>query len=62
MAKLVATECWTNMAHRAMQIFGGYSLMYEYDAQRYLRDSYILLIGGGTRQIQKNMIAKSLGL
>jgi short/branched chain acyl-CoA dehydrogenase len=45
-----------------MQIFGGYSLMYEYDAQRYLRDSYILLIGGGTRQIQKNMIAKALGL
>jgi acyl-CoA dehydrogenase len=62
MAKLVATECWTNMAHRAMQVFGGYSLMYEYDIQRYLRDSYILLIGGGTRQIQKNMIAKSLGL
>jgi hypothetical protein len=62
MAKLVATECWTNMAHRAMQVFGGYSLMYEYDAQRYLRDSYILLIGGGTRQIQKNMIAKALGL
>lgn len=62
MAKLVATECWTNNAHRAMQIFGGYSLMYEYDIQRYLRDSYILLIGGGTRQIQKNMIAKALGL
>lgn len=61
-AKLVATECWNSMAHRAMQIFGGYSLMYEYDAQRSLRDSYILLIGGGTRQIQKNMIAKSLGL
>ncbi|RPJ62926.1 MAG: acyl-CoA dehydrogenase, partial [Dehalococcoidia bacterium] len=62
MSKLAATECWTNMAHRAMQIFGGYSLMYEYDIQRYLRDSYILLIGGGTRQIQKNMIAKALGL
>jgi len=62
MAKLAATECWTSMAHRAMQIFGGYSLMYEYDVQRYLRDSYILLIGGGTRQIQKNMIAKALGL
>jgi len=62
MAKLVATECWNNLAHKAMQIFGGYSLMYEYDAQRYLRDSYILLIGGGTRQIQKNMIAKALGL
>jgi alkylation response protein AidB-like acyl-CoA dehydrogenase len=62
MAKLVATECWTNMAHRAMQVFGGYSLMYEYDVQRYLRDSYILLIGGGTRQIQKNMISKALGL
>ena len=62
MAKLTATECWTSMAHRAMQIFGGYSLMYDYDIQRSLRDSYILLIGGGTRQIQKNMIAKSLGL
>jgi len=60
--KLVATECWNSIAHRSMQIFGGYSLMYEYDVQRSLRDSYILLIGGGTRQIQKNMIARALGL
>ena len=61
-AKLVATECWTNMALRGMEIFGGYSLMMDFDMQRYLRDSFILLIGGGTKQIQKNMIARSLGL
>jgi len=62
MAKLYATEVATRMSLRAMEIFGGYSYMMEYDIQRYLRESFIGLIGGGTRQIQKNMIARALGL
>jgi alkylation response protein AidB-like acyl-CoA dehydrogenase len=34
----------------------------EYDIQRYARDSLVMTIGGGTSEIQKNLIAKSLGL
>jgi alkylation response protein AidB-like acyl-CoA dehydrogenase len=34
----------------------------EYDAQRYLRDVLVLPIGGGTTQIQKNIIGAQLGL
>ena len=62
MAKLYTTETATKMALRAMEIFGGYSMMMEYDVQRYLRESFVGLIGGGTPQIQKNMIARTLGL
>jgi len=62
MAKLYTTETATKLALKAMEIFGGYSLMMEYDVQRYLRESFVGLIGGGTKQIQKNMIARTLGL
>jgi len=62
MAKLYTTETATKLALKAMEIFGGYSMMMEYDVQRYLRESFIGLIGGGTKQIQKNMIARTLGL
>ena len=62
MAKLYTTETATKLALKAMEIFGGYSMMMEYDIQRYLRESFIGLIGGGTKQIQKNMIARAIGL
>jgi len=45
-----------------VQILGGYGYTMEYDAQRYLRDVLVLSIGGGTTQIQKNIIGKQLGL
>jgi len=61
-SKIYTTETYRDLALQAMQIFGGYGYMMEFDAQRHLRDSLIGWIGGGTSQIHKNMIAKALGL
>ena len=50
------------LANKGMQILGGAGYTMDYDMQRYLRDSRMYPIGGGTTQIQKNIIAKALGL
>ena len=50
------------IALEGVQILGGYGYTMEYDAQRYLRDVLILSIGGGTTQIQKNIVGRTLGL
>ena len=62
MAKFYASEVAKKVALQGVQILGGYGYTMEYDAQRYLRDVLILSIGGGTSQIQKNIIGKQLGL
>lgn len=59
-AKLLTTELAKKAALDALQMFGGYGYTMEYDIQRYVRDSLVLPIGGGTSQIQKNMIAGTL--
>jgi alkylation response protein AidB-like acyl-CoA dehydrogenase len=62
MAKCHASEVARQVALQAMQIFGGYGYMMEYPIQRYVRDSLVLPIGGGTSQILKNIVAGKLGL
>ncbi len=62
MAKYYCSEVAKRAALQGVQILGGYGYTMEYDAQRYLRDVLILSIGGGTSQIQKNIIGKQLGL
>lgn len=62
MAKLYATELTKRVALQGMQTLGGYGYMMEFDMQRYLRDSLLGVVGGGTSQIQRNIIAKHLGL
>ncbi len=62
MSKYYASEVAKRVALQGIQILGGYGYTMEYDAQRYLRDVLILSIGGGTTQIQKNIIGKQLGL
>ena len=62
MSKYYCAEVAKNICLKAVQILGGYGYTMEYDAQRYLRDVLVLSIGGGTTQIQKNIIAKQLGL
>ena len=62
MAKLVSSEAAMDNARAATQIFGGYGFMNEYPVARHYRDSKILEIGEGTSEVQKILIARSLGL
>ncbi|MBM3166987.1 MAG: acyl-CoA dehydrogenase [Chloroflexi bacterium] len=62
MAKLFASETATKVANTAVQIHGGYGLMMDYPIQMYYRDCKLLEIGEGTSQIQRNTIARQLGL
>lgn len=62
MAKYKATEVAKVVALHGMQILGGYGYMNEYDMERYLREAVVGTVYGGTSQIQKNIIARELGL
>lgn len=60
-AKLFATETAVRAAEEAVQIHGGYGYMREYEVERYLRDAKLLVIGEGTSEIQRMVIARNLG-
>jgi alkylation response protein AidB-like acyl-CoA dehydrogenase len=62
MAKLAATELAKRCALEGVQIMGGYGYATEYPMERYLRSAVVTTIYGGTSEIQKNIIAKTLGL
>jgi alkylation response protein AidB-like acyl-CoA dehydrogenase len=62
MAKLVASEAANYICRQALTIYGGYGLMMEYPAQRFLRDSFFPLVGGGTSDIMKVVISKEMGI
>ena len=56
-AKLFASEMSTRVAHKAIQIHGGYGYSREYPAERAYRDSRITEIYEGTSEIQRLVIA-----
>lgn len=60
-AKFFATETAVRAADQAIQIHGGYGYMREYEVERYLRDAKLLVIGEGTSEIQRVVIARQLG-
>ena len=60
--KLFTSEVAVKVAREAIQIFGGYAFMREYPVFRYLRDALVYTVGEGTSEIQRNIIAKELGL
>jgi isovaleryl-CoA dehydrogenase len=62
MAKLACTELAKRCALEGMQIMGGYGYAKEYPMERHLRAAVVTTIYGGTSEIQKNIIAKTLGL
>lgn len=62
LAKLVASEAANYICRQALTIYGGYGLMMEYPAQRFLRDSFFPLVGGGTSDIMKVVISKEMGI
>ena len=55
-------ESYKTIADMCLQILGGYGYSMEYPMQRFFRDSRLATIGGGTSEIQKNIIAATLGL
>jgi short-chain 2-methylacyl-CoA dehydrogenase len=61
MAKLFASETAKRCADQAVQIHGGYGFMDEYPVSRYWRSVKINEIGEGTSEVQRILIAKSLG-
>lgn len=62
MAKLFASEVATRVAHRALQIHGGYGFTKEYPLERYYRDARLFEIFQGTSEILRVIIAGQLGL
>ena len=62
MAKLFAAETASDVTRRAVQLFGGYGYTREYPVERMMRDAKITEIYEGTSEVQRMVIAKSLGL
>jgi isovaleryl-CoA dehydrogenase len=62
MAKLKATELAKRMTLDAMQMMGGYGYAVEYDMERQVRVALPTTIYGGTSEIQREIIARTLGL
>ncbi|MCH7887292.1 MAG: acyl-CoA dehydrogenase [Candidatus Marinimicrobia bacterium] len=58
MAKLFASQTAMKTANQAVQIFGGYGYMREYEIERFMRDAKITEIYEGTSEIQKIIIAR----
>ncbi len=59
-AKLYASEACTRIAHKAVQVLGGYGYVREYDVERHYRDARITEIYEGTSEIQRIVIAASV--
>ncbi len=61
MSKLYCSETMGRVVDEAVQIFGGYGLMREYDIERFYRDYKLLTIGEGTSEVQRIVISRLLG-
>jgi len=60
MAKLFASEVCLEVTADAMRVHGGYGYSPEFDVERYYRDAPLMVLGEGTNEIQKNVIARQL--
>jgi isovaleryl-CoA dehydrogenase len=62
MAKLKVTETAKAIALEGMQMMGGYGYATEYDMERHVRGALVGTIYGGTSEIQREIVGKTLGL
>ncbi|KPB05288.1 acyl-CoA dehydrogenase family protein [Bacillus sp. CHD6a] len=62
MCKLYASEVCMEIADQAVQLHGGYGYMKEYHVERFMRDGKLLEIGEGTSEVQRMVIARTLGV
>lgn len=60
MAKVFASEMAMQVALDAIRIHGGYGYSTEFDVERYFRDAPLMIVGEGTNEIQRNVIARQL--
>jgi alkylation response protein AidB-like acyl-CoA dehydrogenase len=60
MAKLFATEICQEVTLEAMRIYGGFGYTKEFNVERYYRDAPFMLVGEGTSEIQRLVIARQL--
>jgi acyl-CoA dehydrogenase len=62
MAKLTCTEIAGKVIDECLQLHGGYGFMWEYPIARAYADTRVSRIYGGTSEIMKEVIARSMGL
>lgn len=60
MAKLFCSETAMEVALAAVRVHGGYGYSTEFDVERYFRDAPLMIVGEGTNEIQKGVIARQL--
>jgi len=60
MAKLFATEAAVTNSMEAMRVHGGYGYSKEFPVERFYRDAPLLVIGEGTNELQRILIARQL--
>lgn len=60
MVKLWASEVQNEVMHECLQLFGGYGFMMEYPIARLYADARVQMIYGGTNEVMKELIARSL--
>ncbi len=60
MAKLFASEAAFEIATESMRIHGGVGYTTELPVERYFRDAPLMIVGEGTNEIQRNVIAAQL--
>ncbi|MEM7309426.1 MAG: acyl-CoA dehydrogenase family protein [Planctomycetota bacterium] len=62
LAKLYVAESYVESCRDALQVYGGYGYMTEQEIERDLRDALSSTLYSGTSEIQRNLIARGLGL
>lgn len=60
MAKLFASEVAMEIALNAIRVHGGYGYSTEFDVERYFRDAPLMIVGEGTNEILRNVIARQV--
>lgn len=57
-----SVEALRGSASRGMQVMGSYGYAKEYEMERFYREAKLYEVAGGTTQIQRNIIARHLGI
>jgi short-chain 2-methylacyl-CoA dehydrogenase len=62
MAKIASAELYADATRTAMQLHGGYAYITEHPLTMHYADSVIATVAGGPSQVQRNIVARHLGL